>query len=84
MTDREFDVLDELYFVVSFQDLQEQTDLGEEELRHTLSSLVAKEWVKCFKAIDVEVPRQEFDFKAHYSKYYYLATKKGLFAHNSQ
>lgn len=83
MTDNEFDVLDELYFLISFDDLLNQCNLTTDELKSVLESLLIKRWVKCFKNTDEEIPEQEIDFKNSFKQYNYLATKSGLFAHNS-
>ena len=83
MTDQEFDVLDELYFVISFEALREQVGIEENDLKETLKGLLEKQWVKCLQSVDEEVEGRP-DFEDKYSEYYYLATKKGLFAHNTQ
>ena len=82
MTDLEFDVLDELYFVIAFEALLEATELEEHELYTCLIELVSKGWVKCFKDMDEELPHSEVDLSRNYKNYSYLATKKGLLAHN--
>ena len=84
MTDIEFDVMDELYFVIWFSDLQKATELEEAELKSCLIKLIEKEWVKCFKNIDEEELKDNIDFDNNYREYAYLATKKGLLAHNSK
>lgn len=84
MTDKEFDVLDELYFLTSFDDLFKSCNLNQTELKQILISLLDKGWVKCFKNKDEEVPEQEIDLENSFQQYNYLATKSGLFAHNSK
>lgn len=84
MTDKEFDVLDELYFLTSFDDLFKNCNLTAEELKEILESLLQKGWVKCLKNKDEEIPDHELDFENCFKEYDYLATKSGLFAHNSQ
>jgi DNA-binding Lrp family transcriptional regulator len=85
MSDLEFDILDELYFVISFKELQKHLHLSEEVLANTLSNLLNKGWVKCFYAGGDEIVLQEeLDFETKYSTYHYLATKAGLLAHNSR
>ena len=84
MTDLEFDVMDELYFVISFKDLQDKVDLPEPQLKEILGSLVDKNYVKCFQNISDELPNDEVDFERNYRIYHYLASKQGLFAHNSR
>lgn len=82
MSELEFDVLDELYFVISFADLQQATTLSSSDLKAVLDSLFQKGWLKVFSSMSEELPeaevRQDFDYEAHY----YLASKAGLLAHN--
>jgi len=82
MTDLEFDVLDELYFVIGFESLLEATELEEHELYNCLKGLVSKGWVKCFIGMDEELPLSKVALDTNYKNYSYLATKKGLLAHN--
>ncbi|UZR93421.1 transporter [Chondrinema litorale] len=84
MSDIEFDVLDELYFVTWFSDLMETTELGEQELKNCLITLIKKGWVKCYKNIDEEELKDNLDFDNKFCDYAYLATKAGLLAHNSK
>ena len=83
MSDLEFDVLDELYFVTSFGQLCRTLLLAEEEVKETLRALVDQGWVKCFDGDPKEVVG-ELNFDEQYAQYHYLATKSGLFAHNSR
>ncbi len=82
MSDKEFDILDQLYFVTPYADLQALTGLGREDLPRLLWGLVARGWVKYFAAPDNELKPDEADFKLNYTEYQYLATKQGLRAHN--
>lgn len=86
MEDIEFDVLDELYFVQSFDDLQHALDLPLEQLLDTLSQLIERGWVKCFQqeGSDEVVNNEEINLPKYYNTYQYLATKEGLLAHNSR
>lgn len=82
MTDLEFDVLDELYFVTSFQDLQETLSIPEERLQGLLYDLMEKGWVKCLKSFSEELMPNKENFLHNFGNYQYLATKAGLLAHN--
>ena len=82
MTDSEFDVLDELYFVISFEELKIATELDTETLRNVLQSLLDKAWVKCFRDRTQSLSAEEVNFDNDYMDYYYLASKEGLLAHN--
>ena len=44
MNDEEFDVLDELYFIISFGELQERLDLDRGTLQQVLIELKRKEF----------------------------------------
>jgi hypothetical protein len=84
MTDIEYDVLDELYFVQSFDNLQKESNCSEIALRQVLEDLFKKGWLKCYTKMDVEVFEDEIDFDKNYKSYLYLASKKGLMAHNGR
>lgn len=84
MSDLEFDVLDELYFVISFTDLQKATNLSGEELKEILLTLFRKGWLKVFKSISEELSEETFDLDSDAQNYYYLASKTGLLAHNGR
>ncbi|MCS6832491.1 MAG: transporter [Flammeovirgaceae bacterium] len=83
MSDVEYQVLDELYFVISFEKLKENTGLSEEELKNCLYQMLEKGWIKCFKDKEAREIATDIDFENKYAQYQYLATKKGLLAHNS-
>jgi hypothetical protein len=83
MSDKEFDVLDELYFLQSFASLEKLLPYGGRELAEILENLIVKEWVRCYKAPDDEIKFDKSGYWEEYHKYYYLASKEGLLAHNS-
>lgn len=83
MTDLEFDLIDNLYFVQRFETLCNAMEMEEEELKKILFQMVQKEWVK---VMDMQTDEEILDAEVwtkNYSNYFYLATKKGLFAHNT-
>lgn len=84
MTDSEFDVLDELYFVISFKELLQYVSMTEWELKEVLHCMLQKKWIKCLSSPDYELSGNELDFENYYNTYYYLATKAGLLAHNTR
>jgi hypothetical protein len=84
MKDEEFDVLDELYFVQSFDFLMKETALNAEKLASTLKSLIQKGWVKCFNDRPALEPIHEKSLEEKWESYFYLATKEGLLAHNGR
>lgn len=83
MTNEEFDVLDELYFIQSFDQLAELTRKMPSELIPVLESIHKKGWIKVMDEIDEELSGEKIDFQNSAKDYYYLATKEGLLAHNT-
>jgi hypothetical protein len=84
ITDLEYEILDELYFVISFEDLKQRLPVKDEELKYVLSSLLQRNYIKCFSSISDEIPPEHLDFENNYRIYHYLASKEGLFAHNTK
>lgn len=83
MTKEEDLVLDELYFVTSFDDLLEQSGfVSKKDLVTCLASLLAKRWIKCLSDPETEIDVSVDELELNYAKYYYLASKQGLLAHN--
>jgi hypothetical protein len=82
MTDNEFDLLDELYFVQPYSFLKETLNWDDQKLLVTLRSLHSKGWIKCLFAPDDEI-FGPVDFEAKGKDLFYLATKKGLMEHNA-
>ncbi len=82
MDDAEYDLLDELYFVISYDELEANVDLSEEQILKTLTSLASKGWVRVYENSDKEL--DDFDLISNFKSYYYLASKQGLLAHNRQ
>ena len=84
MNEIEFQILDELYFVTSFKELKDTTMLSTDLLRVELISLLKKEWVKLYESDRVtEIDYVTEKFQSNFNSYCYLATKEGLFKHNS-
>jgi predicted transcriptional regulator len=84
MTDEEFDIIDELYFISPFDELMKNLKMEESELVKALLGLIRKGWVKCLeKETDNELEAGG-NFAAEFKKYNYLAAKAGLLAHNSR
>jgi len=80
MTEAEFDILDELYFVISFRELQKSVAYDEAVLIKTLKKLFEKKWLRILSAPDSDDVKK---FPENPETYYFLASKKGLKAHNS-
>jgi hypothetical protein len=81
MTDSEFDIMEQLYFMTSLEALARTIDLPFTELIDTLQNMHREGWIAVYASIDKE-PVTVPDFSQ--SKYYLLATKAGLFAHNTR
>ncbi|QMU31349.1 hypothetical protein [Adhaeribacter radiodurans] len=85
MTEIEFEIIDELYFVTSFHQLENALFLADEELCHSLQDLVVRGYVKCYYPDpDTEIEYNKVKFSKDYKQYYFLATKAGLMVHNSR
>jgi len=85
MSEQEFDILDELYFIQSFDYIRKVLGFEELLLKENLYRMFEKGWIKCFSSVSKEIILEsEFDFERDYKNYYYLATKSGLIAHNSR
>ncbi|PSR55663.1 hypothetical protein AHMF7605_20210 [Adhaeribacter arboris] len=85
MTEIEFEIMDELYFVTSFQQLGNALLRTHEELCHSLQDLVVRGYVKCFYPDpDTEIEYNQVKFSKECQQYYFLATKAGLMVHNSR
>ncbi|MEQ8239061.1 MAG: hypothetical protein RIA69_07595 [Cyclobacteriaceae bacterium] len=82
MTDEEFEILDELYFVQKYEYLFNELNLTKDVLVENLIALYHKGWIKILSDVDLEASRDQIK-PANLEKYYFLATKKGLLAHNS-
>jgi hypothetical protein len=82
MSDEEFDLIDELYFVQSYDYLKKELDWEDEKLLFILQKLVDKEWINCFSSPDEEV-FDDLDILNKGKTYFYLASKKGLLEHNA-
>lgn len=83
MSDLEYDVLDELYFVQSYAHLRDTLQWDDQMLKETIESLWKKDWIRCYSSPTEELTGNEIDLETRYHTYYYLASKSGLFAHNS-
>ena len=84
MTENEFDILDELYFVASYPALHSTLSLTDEELCAGLQSLLEKGYIRImYPDQDTEHEYSAAAFSKHCQDYFFLATKAGLVVHNS-
>lgn len=84
MTNLEYDILDELYFLLSFEELKVRTDLNEAQLVKELINLSEKGWIRVLEQNSDEDVGVLDNFNKNYKNYNYLASKAGLLAHNSR
>ena len=82
MTEPEFEMLDELYFIKNLEDLRKELKSAEYDIREELWKLIQKGWVRATVHKDQEVNLTEEDFQRDVNNYYFIATKNGLLAHN--
>ncbi|AWW29881.1 hypothetical protein DN752_06980 [Echinicola strongylocentroti] len=82
MSEEEFELMDELYFVQPYSYLKEVLDWEDEVLLTTLQGLYERRLIKCLLVPDQEIFDQVEVMKSG-TLYYYLATKKGLMEHNT-
>ncbi|RAI90132.1 hypothetical protein [Algoriphagus yeomjeoni] len=82
MSEAEFDLMDELYFVQPYTYLIETLAWEDELLLATLQSLYAQGLIKCLDDPDTE-RFGAVDISKEGKDLYFLATKKGLMAHNT-
>jgi hypothetical protein len=82
MSDLEYDVLDELYFLLQYADLAKELGMSDDELKPILTKLLRKNWLRCYSEPDVEVEAADIDLEISFRTYYYLASKEGMKAHN--
>jgi len=82
MSENEFDLMDELYFVQHYSYIKETLGWKDERIIETLSSLHHQGLIKCLRSPDEEI-FTDVDFPLEGQDLYYLATKKGLMVHNT-
>ncbi len=81
MSDEEFDLIDELYFVQPYSHLVETLGWENDLILRTLESLQDKGWIKCLRSPDEEI-FSKIDFQQEATNLFFLATKEGLMKHN--
>ena len=84
MTQEEFDIIDALYFMTSYEQLAKDISIKKSELDENLQELIKKGWINAFEHPDA-LPLQPEELKIEiFEKLYFLASKKGLLEHNSR
>ena len=82
MSEEEYNIMDQLYFVTSFEDVKDLSGVDETVIVAVMWKFILVGWIKCFDGPEEEVELTEDDFKTNFAKYHYLASKQGLLAHN--
>jgi hypothetical protein len=80
--DRYAEVLDELYFICSFDQLKNALS-HINDLKKVVWCMVELGLVKIMVNFDEEIELNKEDYEVNLGKYHYIASKKGLIWHNS-
>lgn len=84
MTNTQFQILDELYFVTGFTALAGALGMSAARLKPELDELWQEGWIKVlFPNPDTEILPQDRPVGLDLGACYFLATKAGLLAHNT-
>ena len=85
VTDPEYDLLDELYFVTPFRTLLQKTGLPVVDLENQLRSLLEQGLIRSYwPDPDTELAYETTSFGAIARDAAYLASKEGLLQHNTR
>ena len=85
MTDPEFDLLDEMYFVTSYRVLLAKTGLAPAALTEQLRNLLEQNLIRAYwPDPDTELAYETTSFGAIARDASYLASKDGLLKHNTR
>lgn len=87
MNDLEFDILDSIYFVESFDTIvSECSEKNEHVIADAIKQMIAKRWVQVMEWSDEknEFVKTYFYDTDNMRAYQYLCTREGLMAHNSR
>ncbi|HET8860436.1 hypothetical protein [Marivirga sp.] len=82
MNEQEIDLLDELYFVQSYDEVKSALGWQDSNLQKYLFSLYKKEYIKLLINHDEEYAGVKNIKQIPWNSLYFLATKKGLMEHN--
>lgn len=78
-----YDILDELYFIRTFEELLEKLNLESNVLQGYLWTMLEEGLIKTMVNFDEEIEQNKEIFALNFKKYHYIASKKGLMWHNS-
>lgn len=77
------EILDELYFIATYEDILKELNLSDSTLRVELWQMIENGLVKVMSNYDEEIELNKEGFEQNLKKYHYIASKKGLMWHNS-
>jgi DNA-binding MarR family transcriptional regulator len=83
MSEQEYLILDELYFLTDYHTLSKKLNIQDQTLQKLLISLIQKNWVNFYEKIDGESLFLNSETESNLKSYFYLASKEGLKAHNT-
>ncbi len=86
MNDLEFQIMDEVYFLCSFQQLHQVIGCDEEKLNDSLIELLKQDFIQqlVFEDEEKDYLKLELPDFSRIKTASYVATKKGLLEHNSR
>ncbi len=84
MSEEEFEVLDHLYFIISYEQLKAQAEMNDDTLKTILIKLAKNHWLKCYDSKLHLIENSETVIQENFQYLSYLATKAGLMAHNTR
>ncbi len=82
MTDLEFDLLDELYFIKSIEELTKTLKINELNITNIIWELIEKKWVKVLDLQDNELILNKEVYLERCKLVRFNVTKQGLLTHN--
>ena len=84
LTDLEYRILDELYFVSSFQTLLQNLNEEENAMREGLKNLLERELIVQIRSTNGREEKLDAPDLSTLEPSYFVASKKGLLIHNSR
>ncbi len=82
MTQEEDKILDNLYFISSFDELTEMIQMDEKEVKTVLKKMILKEWVAVYSDPAGDSLPGLKGFDKGFRNYFYLSTKIGMLVHH--
>lgn len=83
MDELHYDIIDELYFITTFDQLLSSIGLEEQVVKEKIWELIEIQHVKAMVNYDNELELNKETFENNFRIYHYIATKKGLMWHNT-